>query len=129
VTESAESVRLGFATVDVDREHRQGLPEVVYGSGKSAVEIAAIVSVLLELSAGPVLVTRVDPGEAAVVQASVGSGSYDEAARLLVWRPSPDLGFRAAVVTAGFRLGITMARPKRAAVKFSTEASAAPSRK
>ena len=101
MTESAESVRLGFATVDVDREHRQGLPEVAYGSGKSAVEIAAIVSVLLELSAGPVLVTRVDPGEAAVVQASVGSGSYDEAARLLVWRPSTDLGFRAAVVTAG----------------------------
>ena len=101
MTESAESVRLGFATVDVDREHRQGLTEVVYGSGKSAVEIAAIVSVLLELSAGPVLVTRVDPGEAAVVQASVGSGSYDEAARLFVCRPSPDLGFRAAVVTAG----------------------------
>ena len=74
---------------------------MAYGSGKSAVEIAAIVSVLLELSAGPVLVTRVDPGQAAVVQASVGSGSYDEAARLLVWRPSPDLGFRAAVVTAG----------------------------
>jgi len=57
--------------------------------------------VLVELSAGPVLVTRVDPAEAAVVQASVGSGSYDEAARLLVWRPSPGLGFRAAVVTAG----------------------------
>lgn len=52
MTRSAESVRLGFATVDVDREHRQGLPEVVYGSGKSAAEIAAIVSVLLELSAG-----------------------------------------------------------------------------
>src|SRR5659263_546897 len=54
------AVRLGFATVDVDRERRQGLPEVVYGSGKSAAEIAGIVSVLLELSAGPVLVTRVD---------------------------------------------------------------------
>ena len=101
MTRAAESVRLGFATVDVDREHRQGLPEVVYGSGKSAAQIAAIVSVLLELSAGPVLVTRVDPAEADVVQASVGSGSYDAAARLLVWRPSPDLGWRAALVTAG----------------------------
>jgi hypothetical protein len=101
VTESAESVRLGFATVDVDREHRQGLPEIVYGPGKSAAEISAIVSVLVERSGGPVLVTRVDPGEAALVRASVGSGSYDEAARLLVWRPAGDLGFRAAVVTAG----------------------------
>ena len=101
MTESAESVRLGFATVDVDREHRQGLPEVVYGSGKSAAQIAAIVSVLVELSAGPVLVTRVDPAKAAVIQESVGSSSYDAAAQLLAWRPSPDLGFRVAVVTAG----------------------------
>ena len=101
MTRSAKSVRLGFATVDVDREHRQGLPEVVYGPGKSAAEIAAIVSVLLERSAGPVLVTRVDPAEADVVAVSVGSGTYDAAARLLVWRPSQDLLLRAAVVTAG----------------------------
>src|SRR5450756_2812188 len=59
------------------------------------------VSVLLERSVGPVLVTRVDPVEAAVVQASVGSGSYEKAARLLVWRPSPRLGLRTAIVTAG----------------------------
>lgn len=102
---SPESVRLGFATVDVDREQRQGLPEVVYGPGKSAAEIASIVSVLLERSAGPVLVTRVDPGEAELVRASLGSGSYDGAARLLVWRPSSaDTAlrvWRVAVVTAG----------------------------
>jgi pyridinium-3,5-biscarboxylic acid mononucleotide synthase len=99
---SEESVSLGFATVDVGREHRQGLPEVVYGPGKSAAEIAAIVTVLLDRSAGPVLVTRVEAAEAVAVQESVGSGSYDPSARLLVWRPSPpDLGWRVAVVTAG----------------------------
>jgi len=99
---SGESVRLGFATVDIGREQRQGLPEVVYGPGKSAAEITAIVSVLLERSTGPVLVTRIDPGEADAVLASLGSGSYDRSARLLSWRPSPpDLGWRAAVVTAG----------------------------
>lgn len=99
---SAESVRLGFATIDLDREHRQGLPEIVYGSGKSTTEIAAIVSVLLEHSAGPVLVTRIDAEEGAAVQDLVGSGAYDGAARLLVWRPSTaDLGLRMAVLTAG----------------------------
>lgn len=102
MTGSPESVRLGFATVDVDREHRQGLPEVVYGPGKSAAEIAAIVTVLLERSSGPVLVTRVEAAAAEVVQLSVGSGSYDASARLLVWRPSSaDLDWRTAVVTAG----------------------------
>lgn len=101
MTGSVESVKLGFATVDVDREQRQGLPEVVYGSGKTSAEIAAIVSVLLESSQGPVLVTRVDPAQAAVVQESVEKGSYDAGARLLVWRPAAHLGFRAAVVTAG----------------------------
>ena len=35
----------------------------------------------------------------------------------------------AVVVTAGFRFGITIARPKRSAVKRATEASAAPSRR
>lgn len=101
MTSSAESVRLGFATVDVDREHRQGLPEVVYGPGKSAEQIAAIVTVLLGGSSGPVLVTRVAPAEAESVRELVGSGAYDAAARLLVWRPSQDLLLRAAVVTAG----------------------------
>ena len=37
------SVPLGFATVDMDREDRQGLPEVVYAPGKRPEEITAIV--------------------------------------------------------------------------------------
>jgi hypothetical protein len=34
---------LGFATLDLDRQERQGLPEVVYGPGKLPEEIKAIV--------------------------------------------------------------------------------------
>jgi NCAIR mutase (PurE)-related protein len=37
------SIPLGFATVDMDREDRQGLPEVVYAPGKRPEEITAIV--------------------------------------------------------------------------------------
>ncbi|KJK43066.1 1-(5-phosphoribosyl)-5-amino-4-imidazole-carboxylate carboxylase [Lentzea aerocolonigenes] len=70
-----EAVDLGFARVDVGREARQGLPEVVYGTGKTAAEIASIVRTLLRHNDGPVLATRVEPETAAAVLAAVGDGS------------------------------------------------------
>ncbi len=48
---------LGFAKVDNHRCLRQGAPEVVYGEGKSPVQIAAIVDVLVK-NGNNVLVTR-----------------------------------------------------------------------
>ena len=39
---------LGFATVDLDRQRRQGLPEVIYAPGKQPGEIAAIAAALLD---------------------------------------------------------------------------------
>lgn len=68
------SVDLGFARVDVDREARQGLPEVIYGTGKTAAEIASIACTLLRHNDGPVLATRVDADTAAAVLAEVGVG-------------------------------------------------------
>ena len=96
-----QSVDLGFARVDVDRESRQGLPEVVYGTGKTTDQIIALVRTLLERNRGPVLVTRVDDEVAAVVRAAVPDGAYDRPARLLTWRPADPGPFRLAVVTAG----------------------------
>ena len=92
---------LGFATVDIDRERRQGLPEVVYGPGKTPEQITAIVRVLLDTATGPVLVTRVEPDAAAVVGTNLPGGHYHDVARVLVWRPAPPGGFRLGVVTAG----------------------------
>ncbi|KXF53030.1 1-(5-phosphoribosyl)-5-amino-4-imidazole-carboxylate carboxylase [Rhodococcus sp. ACS1] len=89
-------------TVDFDRERRQGLPEVVYGPGKTVVEIVRIVRLLLETNSGPVLVTRVPPDVAAEVMAGVEDGVYDHLARLLVWRPAGRRkSFTLGVVTAG----------------------------
>ncbi len=56
---------LGFATVDLDRERRQGLPEIIYAPGKQPDEIARIAGAPLARSAGPVLVTRLDPARTA----------------------------------------------------------------
>ncbi|MEU6412737.1 nickel pincer cofactor biosynthesis protein LarB [Microbispora sp. NPDC046933] len=95
------SLDLGYARVDLDREARQGLPEIVYGPGKQVAEIAGIVTGLLAGNTGPVLVTRVEPDVAAAVIERVPAGVYDRDARLLVWRPAPRLGHTVAVVTAG----------------------------
>ena len=98
---------LGFATVDLDRAGRQGLPEVIYAPGKKPGEIAAIAAALLARTSGPVLVTRLEPADAGAVAAELpaagaqAAGDYDPAARLLCWRPAPPGGCRVAVVTAG----------------------------
>ncbi|MFD7906520.1 nickel pincer cofactor biosynthesis protein LarB [Kitasatospora sp. NPDC059747] len=92
---------LGFAQVDIGREQRQGLPEVVYGPGKTPGQIRAIVAELLRDNSGPVLVTRVDPGTAGEVLDHLPAGSYDATAGLLVWRPAGTNGFALTVVSAG----------------------------
>lgn len=92
---------LGFARVDVEREARQGVPEVVYGPGKTAGQIAGIVTALLRHNQGPVLVTRIGPDEAEAVAQEVPAGRYDAEARLLTWRPAAPRGFALGIVAAG----------------------------
>ena len=95
---------LGFAHLDLDRRHRTGLPEVVYGEGKTAEQIAAILSALHD--AGEVAVaTRVDAPRAREVLAALPSVAYHAVARVLVWppearHPGPAEG-RVAVACAG----------------------------
>ena len=59
---------LGFARLDLGREQRQGLAEVVYAPGKTRGQIDAIVRGLLAGNTGRVLVTRVGEGTAEAVR-------------------------------------------------------------
>jgi len=74
---------LGFAVVDTARASRQGQPEVVFGEGKSAAQIAGIATVLRERG-DTVLVTRVDAEKAAAVAAAIPTLTYRPEARVLV---------------------------------------------
>lgn len=114
---------LGFARVDLDREDRQGLPEVVYGPGKTPAQVAAIVQTLLAHNTGPVLVTRVEAEPARAVLAEVPGGRYSPGARLLVWRPAPANAFTVAVAAAGTSDGPVAeeAAEVAAAVGFSVD--------
>lgn len=94
-------MNLDFATLDFDRERRQGLPEIVYGPGKTPSQIVTIVRSLSSHNEGPVLVTRIEQPDAGQVMAAVPDGTYDREARLLTWRPAASRGFSVVVVTAG----------------------------
>jgi hypothetical protein len=92
---------LGFARLDLRRERRQGIAEVVYAPGKTPHQITAILRGLLSNNEGPVLLTRVEVKTAELVRADVGGGEYDGEARLMFWRPAPAGDFNVAVVSAG----------------------------
>lgn len=95
---------LGDAMVDHHRELRQGLPEVVYGPGKSPDQCVRIIGELLAHGPGPVLITRATDEQLAAVTAAHSPTHGDPiwAARCALWR-APDR-IRPAdvlVVTAG----------------------------
>src|ERR1700690_811456 len=66
---------LGFAKVDHHRALRHGMPEVIFGKGKSPQQVIAIAGSLLE-NARNVLITRADADTAAQVCARYESAAY-----------------------------------------------------
>jgi NCAIR mutase (PurE)-related protein len=72
---------LGFAKLDLDREARTGVPEAVYGEGKTPEELVRIVGELLARR-GRALVTRVDGERAARLAAAFPLGSHHARARI-----------------------------------------------
>ena len=91
------------ARVDTHRALRQGIPEVVYGEGKSASQILDVIETLRE-AGQEVLVTRLgEEGAAPVLEAAPG-GVYEAEARILWYGPEkPKLRGRGtvAVISAG----------------------------
>lgn len=98
---------LGFARVDHHRHVRQGLPEAVYGPGKSPAQCASIVAELLAHGSGPVLLTRADEAQAkAALERSPGGARVVDRTgpaglSLLSWRPAEPRPGRILVLTAG----------------------------
>ena len=78
---------LGFARVDHQRALRQGLPEAVYGPGKTPEQCADIVAELLaEPGSGPILLTRAtdEQAEAATTKNAGGQRTDTKPGRILV---------------------------------------------
>jgi NCAIR mutase (PurE)-related protein len=81
-------VNLGFARIDSDRRTRCGRPEVIFGQGKTAEEIARIAAVIHERE-GHVLATRVSEEQASVIAGLLPQSVYHGRARCLTMGCAP----------------------------------------
>ena len=74
------------ARVDTHRALRQGIPEVIFGLGKTVSQIAEVITALRE-AGQPVLVTRLEADVAEQVEQRVSGGVYQATSRLLSYGP------------------------------------------
>ena len=92
---------VGDALVDHHRHLRQGMPEAIFGRGKSPEQCVAIVGELLDHGDGPVLLTRVDDAQRKAVLA-IHPGAVERGGCLLWRAPVPDPAAKQVlVVSAG----------------------------
>jgi pyridinium-3,5-biscarboxylic acid mononucleotide synthase len=76
----------GQATVDLDREARQGFPEVIYGERKTP-EITAEIATKIYAHSGRLLVTRATEQHFLAVQSRIPDAQYEALARCIYIRP------------------------------------------
>ena len=79
---------LPFACLDLDRPRRRGMPEVIYGSGKTAEQIAALMERLNAVGQNA-FATRISPKKAADVQGRLPDCQYHAEARALTRDVAP----------------------------------------
>lgn len=91
--------QLGMARIDHHRALRQGMPEAVYGPGKTPGQCVAIVAELLDQPGGPVVLTRTDQAQRTSVLAAHPGAVVT--GHTLVWRPAAAREVAVLVVTAG----------------------------
>ena len=92
---------IGFASLDLSRNKRNGFPEIIYGEGKTKEQIEKIIE-SLEKEHFPVLATRVDSEKGQYLLEKISHGFYYETARAFVVHPTPiHTEHYIAVVTAG----------------------------
>ena len=98
---AARTADLGFARVDVDRAHRTGDPEVVYGEGKTAAQVVTILRTLHERHPDrAVLATRLGDDALHAVAALEGA-VVDPVARAVTVGPLPEGRGTVAIISAG----------------------------
>jgi pyridinium-3,5-biscarboxylic acid mononucleotide synthase len=73
---------VGTTVIDHHRELRTGVPEIVYGAGKTAEQVAAALGELARRQ-GAAIATRVDAAKAAAVRALVPEAAVHELARIV----------------------------------------------
>ncbi len=90
---------LGFAKVDLHRELRQGVAEVIYGQGKTSEQIASIAASLIKGDEDVVLITRMSP-EAAEYVGERFKLNYDPTSKVGIIGEIPEPDGKGVIVVA-----------------------------
>jgi len=77
-----------YAHIDHHRSLRKGFPEVIFGEGKTAGQIAGIMDKMKDQE-NIILVTRIDPEKANVVLSQFPQAVYHSDARMVVMKIRP----------------------------------------
>jgi len=73
---------LGFARIDLDRQRRCGVPEVIYCPGKTAKQVLAIMKAM-QKAGHDILATRASREQYSIVRKSIPKAVYHESARAI----------------------------------------------
>lgn len=93
---------LGYAKIDYHRELRQGIPEVIYGAGKTPEQIGGIAANMVENGQRLILITRLSPDAAEIIHKRTPM-QYDETSQIGIIGniPVPDGIGKIVVATGG----------------------------
>ncbi len=100
---------IGYAKIDLHRSIRQGMPEVIYGAGKTAEQMIGIAGKMKLNGQNTILITRLMPTEAEKIK-TVYPINYHAQAKVGIIGPVPDAdGLGKVVVATGGTIDIPVA--------------------
>jgi hypothetical protein len=88
---------MGFATIDTDRQHRTGLPEVIYASGKTVEQVRQIAERMYQKGID-VLATRVVPEMFDAIKTVIPEAKYNELAKTISYRKNDETASKGYIV-------------------------------
>ena len=93
---------IGFAKIDAHRGLRQGVAEVIYGAGKTGMQIAGIAETMWKNGQKTILITRMDASKAKLVAEKLPLTYYEDCRVGIVGSmPEPDSQGTILVATGG----------------------------
>ncbi len=90
---------LGYAKIDHHRSLRQGIPEVIFGSGKTAAQIIGIAKAMEEKGNRNILITRLDADKAEEIQQQFPI-FYDPVSRIGIAGKKSEISTDSTIVVA-----------------------------
>lgn len=90
---------LGFARIDHNRLERRGLPEVIFGAGKTPRQVAAVAE-RIAASGTTLIITRVTTAAFDAVRHAVPDATFHETARMITRRTTTEATGRGVIAIA-----------------------------